>query len=250
MNTFPKLFLHFIHLLIFSFFFSCSNKLSPEPSTQWSIKGTSLITGTPLANIGDYKTISVSVPVITESMSSNYITKRNGTFPYPIITISGGTLIQNVDPKIIKLLCFDNPKYNTTTQNLNGWLNLSVVHVSSNGATRNVNGELNPQSAISLSFTITFFTDGVYTIINGVDETLNQIGNYQPVIEKEILTGIIYKPFKVGKNFGTNFDSNLENYSQNPLGFGVWGIDENSFYPLQSIDASNSVFLKMRKHTY
>lgn len=234
---------------------SCTKTTSVPFAGGWLAQGFSSISPNTPSYLENYKINLAIVPEITTSLYSGFYIKRDSTFSTSINTTALGTTIKNTDEKFIKLLCFNNPPYSSINRNstLNGWATSGINHLFNDtftGIVKNINGELSASSAISLSFTITFFPDGIYTIVNHLDENLNQIGNYQPVIEKGILTGIIYKISKVSTNFTQNYDSRVPYFTNNPLSYGVWGIDENFFFPLFLIDRTNTVFLRMRKHTY
>lgn len=255
MNSFKNLIV-LVATVFFTFcLHSCNTTTTTVPAGSWTEQGKSAISPNPPSYLPNYKTKLATIIGISESMRSFYFIKRDSTFSSTLLTTSTGTPIQNVDSRFIKLLCFDNPAYSSINTNaqINGWASAGVNHISNttfSGIVRNINGQLSQSTATSLSFVLTYFPDGVYTIINNVDETLNQIGNYQPVIENGIMTGIIYKQQFVGINFSKKFDESIPNYTSNPLSYGVWGIDENYFFPLFNIDVTNIVFLRMSKFSY
>lgn len=258
MKAFKKLFVILFINILALFTITCTTNTNNNIglNNDFFPYGKSSINSQAPTYITNYKLRLTTFSGISEKLISTHFIKRDSTFSTPVLTTATGTPIELVDNKFIKLLCFDNPSYANLNSNslLNGWLSSSVNYIitvsSLTGEVRNVTGQLNSETAKSLSYTTTFFPDGIYTLINNTDETLNQIGYYQPVIEKNILTGIVYKQIKVGIDFANNFDSSMPNYSPNPLSYGVWGIDENFFFPLFLVDVSNVVFLRMRRYQY
>lgn len=230
---------------------SCKNKDLIKPTTTGGNPlGTSSLTIT--SNIGyAHKINNSNLTAPTNALSSRFVVVRNGIESRDTLISKTGTLISETPSNLLKLICLDNPKHsdiNTTSVGVSGWKIESAHFLARNGATKNISSELSTVIGISLSYTICYFPDGFYKIFNHVDETLHQSGIFQLVIENNLAIGIIFQPQFIG--IANVPFINHSSYNPNPFGYGIWGVTENDFFPIYSINPAANAILKMSKITF
>lgn len=239
----------FILLMPFLLLFSCKNTDLVKPKlVGFEPLGRSVITTTSRFGYG-YKINSTNITLPTVVLTGNYVALRIGTtFRDSIFANKTGTLIENVPQNLLQIICLNNKKHTeivSSATGVMGWKIEKVHFIAANGSTTPISDLLDSTTAKALSYTICFFSDGVYKIFNHVNQDLNQTGVFQPIIEKNLMIGIIYKPQYLGIS-NIAFE-NHPSFSVNAFGYGIWGVTESNFHPIYSIDKKSDAILTMSK---